>query len=116
MSQANRPSSTAALAAAPTPIDTSMATPEQLVVLKRIDAQRGRLHARALALRQAAAIDAEGPDRVNADAPLPMRLMTFARLHPVAIAAVVGLALVAGPRRIMRVAGVVLPIVMRMRR
>lgn len=97
-------------------MDAALATPAQREVLKRIDAQRERLHARRLALRQARALkDSTGP-HVDADAPLPVRLITFAKLHPVAVAAALGLALAAGPGKLIRLAGVVLPIVMRMRR
>ncbi len=97
-------------------IDAALASPEQLKVLKRIDAQRERLRARSLAVQQARALKAAEPDRVDADAPLPMRLLAFAKLHPVAVAAAVGVALVAGPAKLIRLAGIVLPIVMRMRK
>ena len=93
------------------------ATLPQQRVLLRIEAQRERLHARKVALKQAQALRASAnADRVDADAPLPIRLLTFAKLHPVAVAAAVGVALAAGPGKLLRVAGIVLPIVMRMRR
>ena len=93
----------------------SMASPQQLAVLKRIEAQRERIHARQLAMQQARAMRASNADRVDADAPLPARLLAFAKLHPVVAAAAVGAALFAGPARLMRIGGVILPIVMKMR-
>jgi hypothetical protein len=97
-------------------MDAALATPAQREVLKRIDAQRERLHARRLALQQARALKDSTGSHVDAGAPLPVRLITFAKLHPVAVAAALGLALAAGPGKLIRLAGVVLPIVMRMRR
>ena len=47
---------------------------------------------------------------------LAARLVAFARLHPVAVAAVVGAAVLAGPQRLVRWATLVMPLVMRMRR
>lgn len=96
-------------------INASLASPEQLAVLKRIDAQRDRIHARQLAMQQARALKADNADRVDAEAPLPMRLLAFARLHPIAVAVAVGAALIAGPAKLMRIGGIVLPIVMKMR-
>jgi len=43
------------------------------------------------------------------------RLAMFAKLHPVAVTAVLGAALVAGPRRLVRWVGVVLPLIMQLR-
>lgn len=97
-------------------MDAALATSAQREVLKRIDAQRERLHARRLALQQARALKDSTSPHVDAGAPLPVRLITFAKLHPVAVAAALGLALAAGPGKLIRLAGVVLPIVMRMRR
>ncbi|WP_228529986.1 hypothetical protein [Diaphorobacter caeni] len=96
-------------------INASLASPEQLAVLKRIDAQRDRIHARQLAMQQARALKADNADRVDAEAPLPMRLLAFAKLHPIAVAVAVGAALIAGPAKLMRIGGIVLPIVMKMR-
>ena len=42
--------------------------------------------------------------------------LTFARLHPLALGAVAGVAAFAGPNRVMRWVGVVLPAILRMRR
>ena len=83
-------------------------TPEQQRLIARIAAQRQRLRA----LRRA-----PPPDHVDPADPLPLRLWSFARLHPTAsAAALAALALAGGPRRLSRWAGVVLPIVLRMRR
>lgn len=97
-------------------LQQAMATPAELKVLKRIDAQRERLHARRLAVAQAKALKADSADRINAEAPLTVRLLTFAKLHPVVVAATLGVALFTGPARLFRVASFVLPIVMRMRK
>lgn len=98
-------------------MDAAHATVAQREILWRIEAQRERLAARRSALRQAAALRESASDRVDADASLPLRLLAFARLHPMAVAAVIGVAgAAAGPRKLLRLAGVVLPIVMRMRR
>jgi len=90
-------------------------TPQQQQVLDRILAQRERLRARRDALRQARAT-AAAQGRVNPADPLPARLLSFARLHPLAVAAALGVAALAGPHRVMRWAGVVLPAILRMRR
>ena len=49
-------------------------------------------------------------------APLLARAIAFTRQHPAAVAALAGVAIAAGPRRLIRWAGVVLPLVMRLRR
>ena len=91
-------------------------TPEQQQVLDRIHAQRERVIQRRHAMRQARAVAAGAEVRVEPDAPLAARLVAFARLHPVAVAAVVGAAVLAGPQRLVRWATLVMPLVMRMRR
>ncbi|MHA7600482.1 hypothetical protein ACX12L_11125 [Alicycliphilus sp. T452] len=90
-------------------------TPEQQQVLDRIVAQRERLRARRNAMRKARAAAAT-PGRVNPGDPLLARLATFARLHPLVVAAALGVAALAGPGRVVRWAGVVLPAILRMRR
>ncbi|HQQ69884.1 MAG TPA: hypothetical protein PLL92_06175 [Alicycliphilus sp.] len=95
------------------PGTTHVPTPEQQQVLDRIRAQRERLRARRQVQRQARAAM---HGRVDPHDPLLMRLLTFARLHPLAVAAVAAVAALVGPKRVMRVAGVVLPAVLRMRR
>lgn len=90
-------------------------TPAQQRVLDRIAAQRARVHARWLAGKeaQAAAIDASN----TADAPFLARLVAFARAHPVAVAtALAGIAAVSGPRSLLRLGAVVLPLLLRLRR
>lgn len=53
---------------------------------------------------------------MNPGDPLIARFVSFARLHPLAVAAVLGVAALAGPGRVVRWAGVVLPAILRMRR
>ncbi len=98
------------------PGSTPRPTPEQQQVLDRILAQRERLRARRDALRQARAAAIAQGVRVNPADPLLTRLASFARLHPLAVAAVLGAAALAGPGRVLRLAGVVLPAILRMRR
>ena len=95
------------------------ATPEptaaQQKVLDRIATQRERLRARQAARAQALALaqrDGAGP----IDESLALRAAAFAREHPLAVAAMAGAGLVAGPRRLIRWAGVLLPMLMRLRR
>lgn len=90
-------------------------TAQQQQVLDRIFAQRERLRARRETLRQARAA-AGTQTRVDPEAPLAARLVSFARLHPALVAAVLGAAALAGPNRVIRWAGVVLPAILRMRR
>lgn len=95
---------------------TPRPTPEQQKVLDRILAQRERLRARRDAMRQARAAGIAQGVRVNPADPLLARLASFARLHPIAVAAALGVAAVAGPSRLVRLAGLVLPAILRMRR
>jgi len=84
-------------------------TPEQQRLIARIAAQRERLRARRRA----------PPDHVDPADPLPLRLWSFARLHPAATAALLATLALAGPRRLghlSRWIGVVLPLVLQMRR
>lgn len=92
---------------------THVPTPQQQQVLDRIHAQRERLRGRRQAQRQARAAM---HGRVDPHDPLLMRLLTFARLHPLAVAAAAAVAALAGPKRVMRLAGFVLPALLRMRR
>ncbi|MFY3383881.1 hypothetical protein [Paracidovorax sp. MALMAid1276] len=93
------------------------ASPEQQQVLERIAAQRERLRARRAARAQSLAL-AEGQSSLpgGVDESTLLRVAGFARAHPIAVAAVAAGAVVAGPRRIIRWAGVVLPWVLRLRR
>lgn len=94
-----------------------VATPEQQRVLDRIELQRERLRARRLARAQARAlVEQAGGVTGGGDASLALRAAGFAREHPLAVAAMAGVALVAGPRRLIRWAGIVLPMLMRLRR
>ncbi|HEY9207517.1 hypothetical protein [Acidovorax soli] len=93
------------------------ATVAQQRVLDRIAEQRERLRARRAARlqaqAQALAAVTEGDD---AAASLLLRVAGFVRQHPAAVAALAGVAIATGPRRLVRWAGVVLPLVMRLRR
>lgn len=91
------------------------ATQAQQRVLERIAVQRERLRARRAARIQSQAL-AEVSAGDDADAPLLARAIAFTRQHPAAVAALAGVAIAAGPRRLIRWAGVVLPLVMRLRR
>jgi len=96
-------------------------TVEQQHVLDRIELQRERLRARRVARAQAhahahALAEQAGGPSGGADASLALRAAGFAREHPLAVAAMAGVALVAGPSRLIRWAGIVLPMLMRLRR
>lgn len=94
-------------------------TVEQQRVLDRIELQRERMRARRVARAQAhahALAEQAGGPSGGADASLALRAAGFAREHPLAVAAMAGAALVAGPRRLIRWAGIVLPMLMRLRR
>lgn len=99
------------------PVARVTPTVEQQHVLDRIELQRKRLRARRVARAQARALVEQGGGPAGgADAPLALRAAGFAREHPLAVAAMAGVALVAGPHRLIRWAGIVLPMVMRLRR
>ena len=66
------------------PGTTPTPTPAQQQVLDRIHAQRERLVKRRQAMRQARAAAAT-QGRVDPNDPLLTRLLTFARLHPLAL-------------------------------
>ncbi|HEY4665127.1 MAG TPA: hypothetical protein VIG85_09090 [Comamonas sp.] len=84
-------------------------------VLKRIALQRDRLAAAKQAQQQARALRAQ-VDAVPADAPFAERLMVFAKLHPVATAAVAGVALMVGPRKLLRWGTLALPLISKLKR
>lgn len=113
-------------AAQPAPTLTAVAALEQdarwatagdaeRAVLKRIAMQRDRLAAAKQAQLQAKALRAV-PETVPTDAPFAERLMVFAKLHPVATAAVAGLALMVGPRKLLRYGGMALPLLTKLKR
>ena len=93
-------------------------TAAQQRILDRIDKQRERLRARRAAHKQAQALATQrnAMPGARADDSFALRAVAFAREHPLAIAAVGGVALVAGPRRLIRWAGVLLPLLMRLKR
>lgn len=101
-------------------VDTALAdvtaSPEQRAVLERIAAQRERLAARRSAHSQALALRSGHASAMPATGPLPERALAFARLHPMAVAVAAGVALMLGPRRVIHWAGIVLPLLSKMRR
>lgn len=88
---------------------------EERAVLKRIAMQRDRLQASKQAQLQAKALRAQ-VDTVPADAPFAERLVVFAKLHPVATAAVAGVALMIGPRKLLRWGTLALPLISKLKR
>lgn len=91
-------------------------TPEQQAVLERIAAQRERLRARRAVYEQAVA-QAAADTGVPADMPWLAKAVLFAREHPgVTASAAAAVAMAAGPRRLVRWAGVLLPLLLRSRR
>lgn len=91
------------------------ATEEERVVLKRIAMQRDRMAAARQAKAQVKSLRAQ-VDAVPADAPLTERLAVFAKLHPIATAAVAGVALMIGPRKLLRYGGIALPFLAKLKR
>lgn len=92
----------------------SSATAEQKLVLARIAKQRARIKARTAAKAQALALRKTTASQVDADAPLPERLMAFVRLHPVATAVAGGLLMVLGPRKLIRWGSAALPWILKL--
>ncbi len=86
--------------------------PDKQHILDRIAVQRERLSARRAARAQAAAA-AQAQGGAESSDSFAARAMVFAREHPVAVAAAAGIALMAGPGRLIKWATVLLPIVMR---
>ena len=79
--------------------------------------QRERLRARRAARAQSQALaDSQLAAAGGAEHSLALRAAGFAREHPMAVAAIAGVAVVAGPRRLIRWAGVLLPMLLRLRR
>jgi hypothetical protein len=108
------PSSSTAMEAT---TDAALApTIEQKLVLDRIAAQRVRLRARRNAMAQSHALASQRDTSGGFDESFVLRAAGFAREHPVAVAAIAGIGLMAGPRRLIRWAGVILPLLMRLRR
>ena len=102
------------------PADTSnrlqLRTPTsaEQVVIDRSTVQRERLHERRARRAQQRAL-MRAKQGLPADASTAMRAVEFAKQHPLALAAVAGVAVVAGPKRLMRWAGLVLPLLLRLR-
>lgn len=92
-------------------------TVDQQFVLDRIGVQRERLRARRAQHLQRAQQQAllQAEQGLAPDASLALRAAAFAKQHPIAVAALAGVALTAGPKRLMRWLGVALPLVMRLR-
>lgn len=108
-------------AANPAPVAETGAVTEPTVgqqqVLDRIAVQRKRLRARRAAHAQAVAM-ARSTQEVGAgnEGSFVVRLAGFMREHPIAVASLVGVAAVIGPRRLVRWATLLLPLVLRMGR
>ncbi|AIJ46845.1 hypothetical protein SR914_21570 [Comamonas testosteroni] len=90
------------------------ATAEQKLVLLRIAKQRARIKARAAAKAQTLALRRTATPHVDADAPLPERLLSFVRLHPLATAAAGGLLMVLGPGKLIRWGSAALPWILKL--
>lgn len=96
--------------------DLPAPTAAQQKVLDRIATQRDRLRARRSAMAQTRALTQQRDGIGGIDESFVLRAAGFAREHPLAVAAMAGVGLLAGPRRLIRWAGVVLPLLMRLRR
>lgn len=99
---------------ASTPAFVPEATDEQQRVLDRIAKQRERIRARRMARAQSLAL-AQSAQQASPDEPFALRAVAFAKQHPVAVAALAGVALVAGPRRLVRWVGLAMPLITRLR-
>ena len=97
-------------------ISAPPASPEQQKIVDRIAVQRERLRARRAARAQSLALAERNPGLAAIDESFVLRAAGFARQHPIAVAAMAGVALLAGPRRLVRWTGVLLPMLMRLRR
>lgn len=96
-------------------LDASLPEAHRAVLL-RIATQRERLNARRSARAQALAVQSQQSVHMPTSGPLSERLVAFARLHPVAVAAAAVAALAVGPRRLIRWSSIVLPLVAKYRR
>src|SRR6218665_4201345 len=99
----------------PPPVRTPPPTAAQRLVPDRIEQQRERLRARRAAHDRPLAV-AESHAGAGGDESLVLRPAWFVRERPWAVAAMVLLAAVAGPRRLVRWAGVLLPVLVRLKR
>lgn len=87
---------------------------EQQKVIDRIAAQRERLRVRRTERMHRTALLRQEQAIVR-ETPLWLRAAVVARRYPVGVAVLAGVALVVGPKRLVRWAGVGLPLYMRMR-
>ena len=85
-------------------------------VLSRITAQRERIRARREAALNAGTSHGAAPPPPETQEPLLLRVVLLAKQHPALVAAAVGVAMMAGPSRLVRWATIALPWVMRLRR
>lgn len=85
-------------------------------VLSRIAAQRERIRARREAAVNASTSHGAAPHPPETQEPLLLRAVLLAKQHPALVAAAVGVAMMAGPSRLVRWATFALPWVMRLRR
>ena len=92
-------------------------TPEQQRLLDRMQAQRQRLLVWQAQQQYAprSSIGSAGSPAALLSSALLGRLGWFARRHPLAVLAGVGLAWAAGPKRLVQWAGVLLPLLLRTR-
>lgn len=90
-------------------------TPQEQRVLERIQAQRTRFAQRRHSRRDSQAGGAPADPAARPELVFLQRLLVFIRQHPVAAASVLGGALAAGPKRLMRWAGILLPLLIRLR-
>lgn len=85
-------------------------------VLSRIAAQRERIRARREAAVNASTAHGAASPSPETQEPLLLRAVLLAKQHPALVAAAVGVAMMAGPSRLVRWATIALPWVMRLRR
>ena len=90
------------------------ASPQEREVLERIRSQRERLYGRRLAREQALALKAQGDAHdAMAHGSLVERAISFGRAHPMVCIGAVGIGLLVGPRKLIRMATLAMPLVMK---
>lgn len=100
------------------PSSTHIPTPEQQRLLERMQAQRQRLlvwQAQQQYAPRGSSMGSAGSPAALLSSALLGRFGWFARRHPLAVLAGVGLAWAAGPKRLVQWAGVLLPLLLRTR-
>lgn len=95
--------------------DVPAPTPEQQRVLVRIAQQRERIRVRPAAGANPTALAPSQNQVIPAAAPFATRAVSLAARYPLLVAALAVAALVAGPRRLVRWADVVMPVFNRLR-